>query len=140
MNTKQIGDIAELEVLTYMTKLGYQISIPFGDNERYDQIWDINGYLLKIQIKAAYSDNDETIIISGRSNTRVNGKTKHKHYTKNEIDYFATYWDGKCYLIPVEECNSSKKLRLVPPKNNQTKGINFAEDYEVEKVLAKYNK
>ena len=43
MDSKFIGNITELEVLTYITKLGYQVSIPFGDRERYDQIWDING-------------------------------------------------------------------------------------------------
>lgn len=36
MNTNQIGKITELEVLLYMQKLGYSISIPFGDKDRYD--------------------------------------------------------------------------------------------------------
>ena len=53
MDSKFKGNITELEVLTYMTKLGYQISIPFGDRERYDQIWDIHGKLLKVQVKTA---------------------------------------------------------------------------------------
>ena len=30
-------------------------------------------------------------------------------YSKEEIDYFATYWEGKCYLVPVEECSTEKK-------------------------------
>lgn len=53
MNTNIKGKISELEILTLVTKLGYSVSIPFGDKDKYDQIWDINGHLLKIQIKTA---------------------------------------------------------------------------------------
>lgn len=53
MNTNIKGKITELEILTLVTKLGYSVSIPFGDKDKYDQIWDINGRLLKIQIKTA---------------------------------------------------------------------------------------
>ena len=57
---------------------------------------------------------------------------------KNQIDYFSTFWDGKCYLIPVEECGTaSKKIRFDNPKNNQTRGITFAKDYELSVVINK---
>ena len=134
MDSKFIGNITELEVLTYITKLGYQVSIPFGDRERYDQIWDINGKLLKIQVKTSHLV-DNTIKFSCRSSHRVNGKCVNTQYTSDEIDYFATYWDGKCYLIPVGETSNEKTLRFTPPKNGQIKGISFAKDYEVEEVL-----
>lgn len=136
MDSKQKGNITELEVLTYITKLGYQVSIPFGDRERYDQIWDIKGKLLKIQVKTSrLSDDSSYIVFSCRSNTKVQGKTVHSRYTKNEIDYFATFWDDRCYLVPVEETSTDKRLRFEPPKNGQTKGITFAQDYLVEEVL-----
>ena len=136
MDSKQKGNITELEVLTYITKLGYQVSIPFGDRERYDQIWDIKGKLLKIQVKTSrLSEDSSYIIFSCRSNTKVQGQIKHSRYTKKEIDYFATFWDGRCYLVPVEETSTEKRLRFEPPKNGQAKGITFAEDYLVEEVL-----
>ena len=136
MDSKQIGNITELEVLTYITKLGYQVSIPFGDRERYDQIWDIKGKLLKIQVKTSrLSEDSSYIIFACRSNTKIQGKIKHSRYTKDEIDYFATFWNGRCYLVPVEETSTEKRLRFEPPKNGQTKGITFAKDYLVEEVL-----
>ena len=129
MDSKQIGNITELEVLTYITKLGYQVSIPFGDRERYDQIWDIKGKLLKIQVKTSrLSEDSSYIIFACRSNTKIQGKIKHSRYTKDEIDYFATFWNGRCYLVPVEETSTEKRLRFEPPKNGQTKGITFAKD------------
>lgn len=140
MDSKQIGNITELEVLTYITKMGYQVSIPFGDRERYDQIWDINGKLLKIQVKTSRSvDNEENgIIFSCRSNTKVQGKIKHSRYTANEIDYFATFWKGQCYMVHVSETSTDKTLRFNPPKNGQRKGISFAKDYTVEEVLKSF--
>ena len=138
MDTKQIGDITELEVLTYVTKLGYQVSIPFGDRERYDQIWDINGHLLKVQVKTARGDSD-CIKFSCRSSHRKDGKYVYTSYTSSEIDYFATFWDGKCYLVPVDEASVEKALRFTYPKNSQRKGISFAKDYELERMISKFN-
>ena len=108
MNTNQIGKISELEILTYITKLGYSVSIPFGDKDKYDQIWDINGKLIKVQVKTSRWKNEQQTGIIFNCYSVVNGK---KHlYTKQDIDYFATYWKGKCYLIPVEQCSAEKTL------------------------------
>ena len=48
MDTNIKGKISELEILTLITKLGYSVSLPFGDKDKYDQIWDINNKLLLI--------------------------------------------------------------------------------------------
>ena len=136
MDSKFIGNITELEVLTYITKLGYQVSIPFGDRERYDQIWDINGKLLRVQVKTSHS-TDNAIKFSCRSSHRKEGKCINSKYTSDEIDYFATFWNGKCYLVPIDEASNEKTLRFAPPKNGQIKGISFAKDYEVEEVLSR---
>ena len=138
MDSKQKGNITELEVLTYVTKKGYQVSIPFGDRERYDQIWDINGKLIKVQVKTSrLTDDSSSIIFSCRSNTKVQGKIMHSRYTKDEIDYFATFWNDRCYLVSVEETSTEKRLRFEPPKNGQVKGVSFAKDYLMEEVLKK---
>lgn len=120
-------------------ELGYNVSIPFGDCERYDFIADINGTLLRIQCKTASTDDDgASIKINGRSNMRIKGKIKHQIYTKNEIDYFATYFKQQCYLIPVEEMGQQKRLRLEAPKNYQKDRVNFAEYFKIERILSNY--
>ena len=136
-DTKRVGNITELEVLTYATKLGYQVSIPFGDRARYDQIWDVKGKLFKIQVKSAHMIGDyEGIGIFCKSSNRRGGKVINRRYTSDDADFFATYYDGKCYLIPINETSgSAKKLRFAHPKNNQLLNINWATDYEVEKVI-----
>ena len=135
-DTKRVGNVTEIQCMTSFIELGYNVSIPFGDCERYDFIADYKGNLLRIQCKTARpSEDDSCIEINGRSNKRVKGKCTHRQYTKEEVDYMATYYKGKCYLIPVEEVGSAKKLRLQESKNNQMERVNFAKDYELEKVL-----
>ena len=130
MDTNEKGKIIELEVLTTITKLGHSVSIPFGDKNKYDQIWDIKGKLLKIQIKTCrWKDEEHTGIIFNCYSV-FNG-IKH-FYTKDDIDYFVTYWEGKCYMIPVEECKQEKTLWFVPKQLNSCK---YAKDYEVENII-----
>ena len=53
VNTKHIGALTELQCITYLFNLGYDISIPFGDNCSYDFILDVNHKLYKIQAKTS---------------------------------------------------------------------------------------
>ena len=127
-NTNFIGNTIELDVLAYISKLNNYVSLPFGGNARYDQIWDINDVLYKVQIKKSNISEDGSVI------TFNTGK-----YNTNEIDGFATYFNGKCYYVPVEKASKSEvKLWFTLPENSDPKKIKFAFDYEVERVLNIY--
>lgn len=137
LDTKKKGNLTEMQCMSAFIEQGCGVSIPFGDNSRYDFIADVDGYLLKIQVKTASLKDENAIKFSCRS-THVNCTgVKNVRYSANEIDYFATYWDNQCYLIPVEECSVEKTLRFAPPKNGQAKGITFAKDYLLHIQLAK---
>lgn len=47
----QIGYLTELQCMTEFLKMGYNISLPYGGHSRYDFIADIEGKLIKIQVK-----------------------------------------------------------------------------------------
>ena len=139
LNSKQKGNLTELQCLTSFYEQGCHVSLPYGENSRYDMIVDVNGKLLKVQVKtASLRKEDENAIEFSCRSTRVNsqGIISNK-YTPDEIDYFATFWKGICYLIPVTECSVSKTLRFAPPKSGQIKGISFAKDYELPTQLNK---
>lgn len=137
LDAKKKGNLTEMQCMSAFMEQGCGVSIPFGDNSKYDFIADVDGHLLKIQVKTASLKNDNVIKFSCRS-THVNCTgVKNIRYSANDIDYFATYWDNKCYLVPVEECSVEKTLRFVPPKNGQIKGITFAKDYLLNIQLAK---
>lgn len=134
MDVNQKGNLTELQVMAAAIKAGCIISIPYGDCSRYDQIWDINGQLIRVQIKTARPKNrEETGIIFNCYS--VSNKNKHK-YSKKDIDYFATYWNEQCYLIPVEECSTEKTLWFMLSQDNPRCAM--AQDYLLEKILKKY--
>ena len=136
MNTKTKGIITETETELSFEKLGYTVSFPFGDNARYDLIVDIDGILLRIQCKSAEKSADgKSFYFEGANSRYQNGEYVKIYYDSSEIDYFATTLDGKCYLIPVEQVHRRKFLRLIPSDSGQIKRVNWAKDYELEKVV-----
>lgn len=135
LNSKEKGNLTELQCITAVYEIGYKVAIPYGENSRYDFILDTGERLLKIQCKTSHSDDKDKFKFSCRS-TRVNAHGNiSKGYSKDEIDYFATFYNGKCYLVPIEECGAQKILRYCYPSNGQKKGISLAENYELKKVL-----
>ncbi len=142
ITTKNIGNLTELQCITRLYELGCPVSIPYGDSEKYDFIIDVNGHLYRLQCKHAnpqMNENGEVDRIEIHTTwttgyTRNSPATRHK-YSKEDCDYFVTFYEGKTYLIPVDECSTLKTLRISPPKNGQKKGISFLENYVDEEVL-----
>ena len=139
LTSKQKGNLTELQCLTAFIQQGCTVSIPYGDCARYDFLVDIDGIIIKVQCKTSHMSNTQDgIVFSCRSTEPASlSGTKNRRYSKEQIDYFCTYWYNQCYLIPVEECSVEKKLRFIPPKNGQKVGISFAEDYKLEIQLDK---
>lgn len=138
-NTKKIGNLTELQCATRLYELGCAVSIPFGNSEKYDLIIDWNDKLYKIQVKHASPliEDNEIYAIKIRCNWmghNATGYTRHKYEAK-DADYFATFYNGECYLVPQSECSNEKTLRIKLPKNGQRKGISFLNDYSAEEVL-----
>lgn len=135
LSPKQKGNLTELECLTAFYERGIQCSIPYGENSRYDFIADIDGRLIKVQCKTSRETEPGVIEFSCRSCRSNTQSNLRRRYTSEEVDYFATFWKGQCYIVPISECSVSKRLRFVPPKNGQTTNISFAKDYEIQVQL-----
>ena len=125
-----IGELTEIEVLLCARKLGIDVSIPFGNNFRYDQIWDVNGKLYKIQIKHANMASDG-------SGFHVSGKSSTGKYDSTEIDAIVTSLNGIIYYIPSNEIGQGgKTLRLHHTPNTISQPqIRWAYDYVLERKL-----
>lgn len=138
LSTKAQGAQTELQCLTYLHGLGYDVSIPWGDNARYDFVLDVNHKLYKIQVKTSHKMEEGVYRFQTRS-TYVNSQgNRTANYTEDEVDFFATFIEGKCYLIPLNETSKREKvMRFVEPKNNQRNGITFAQEYLAEAQLSK---
>lgn len=136
LNTHFIGEITEQEVAIEFLKLGIQVSKPLVSNSRYDFIVDISNHLYKVQVKTGtYKENSYIEFATSTSHTNTKG-TINLSYSEDEVDFFATMYEGQCYLIPYDKCGKrAQRLRLIPTKNNQTVGITFAKDYKLEDMV-----
>ena len=138
LDTHFIGEITEREVAIEFLRLGYMVSKPLVQSSRYDFIVDIHDMLYKIQVKTS-QQKDQNWFAFATSTSHTNAKgTTNKIYSENEVDYFATMFNHKCYLIPYKLCgHRSQRLRLTSALNNQVKGILFAKDYELSKTIGR---
>ena len=139
MTTKQKGNLTELQCLAGFVEQGYNVSIPYGEDSKYDFIADIDGKLIRVQVKTSSlrKDTEGAISFPCRSTHKNFNGVSNVRYTSKDIDYFATSWENKIYLVPVQECSTEKSLRFELPKNGQKTNICFAKDYELEIQLKK---
>ena len=89
MISKEKGNIGEVIALAEFVKRGVQVSIPYGDNARYDLIAEFNGKLNRIQVKYCNQlSSNNSVICPCASSTN---HTTNKHYStyENDIDYFS---------------------------------------------------
>lgn len=139
LSSKEKGNLTELQCLTAFYELGYKACIPYGENSRYDFILDVDGILLRIQVKTCQVNSSNTGIIIPCRSTQVNtSEIKSHSYNKEQIDYFATFYNGKCYLVKVEECSTQKTLMFSNKRVNQFEPC-YIEDYllsnQIQKIL-----
>jgi len=127
--TKQKGDIAEAFVTYLLKQNGFNVLIPWGEDNRYDLVTEKNGVFKRIQVKYATPKNG-VIEVRARSCNNYNVI----HYSPKNIDIIAVYSSDqhKVYLVPfsVIKNKSTCNLRLDPAKNKQTRFVTEAIKYE----------
>lgn len=114
--TKSKGNITELTCLMGFMSMGFDCSIPYGDCARYDMIVDTGDELLKVQCKSSSNpirngvrdlDAFHFSTVTQTANTK---ETIRRRYDDEQIDYFATCYDNKVYLVPVSECSTDNPI------------------------------
>jgi len=134
-NSKAIGEFGELKIALRLIEIGCSISIPFGNNQRYDMIADYKGKLFKVQCKTTSIDKRGRITPKLTSTTMMpkpgcKVEYVNKKYSVEEVDIFCVYCldNDKVYIIPSSINNIS--MRIEKPANSQIKKIHYAWEYE----------
>lgn len=138
LSTDQKGAIAETAIVHEATRLGIAVFKPVNDGGRCDMIFDVRGRLIRVQCKWATRNGDVIGVRCYSSRRSSSGQVK-RPYTSAEIDAFAAYCGdlARCYFLPIE-CFSGRtcvQLRLAPARNNQKRGINWADEFEFAATL-----
>ena len=105
---KSRGEAAEAAFLAKATSLGFGVSKPWGDSERYDFIVDSGYNFWRIQIKSTQRF----------ANWRYQVKTAgwKAAYTRREIDFLIAYINPEnvWYIVPIAVVISHQHLRSYP--------------------------
>jgi hypothetical protein len=130
-DTKSIGDFSELSVIYALAQNGYLVSVPFGENHRYDVIADDGERLLRVQIKTGRVRAGALEFNCYSSHSHRGGPSCRGY--SGEIDAFGVYAPAinAAFLVRVSEIDQRMRcyLRLEPPKNNQVKKLRWARDF-----------
>lgn len=131
MESHRKGDLTEATVVAELKRRGIAVSLPFGDNERYDLIAESNDDLYRIQVKTGWI-SDGCVRFHGKSSHTNSEGNVYKTYD-GDIDFFAVYCHeiDQLYLIGESEFETQMILRVEEPVQAQP-SINWAEEYEFD--------
>ena len=140
--TQQKGTVTELHCILGLTNLGIRCLKPVDESSKYDVVADLGqGKFIRIQCKTsswATDTKEEKVaftISTCCATTNTKSTTRHK-YSKDDIDYFYTWFQGQGYLVSIEEANGlTFRWRYEYPATNQKQGIHIANEYKIEEVL-----
>lgn len=134
-NTKRKGNKAEAVILASFVKLEIPVSIPFGDNEKYDLIVEIDNQLKTVQIKYGTLSNG---VVKCDARHRIGSDRIEYETYKDKVDYLAIWCEtiDKVYLVPAKDIGTHLYLRIDQPKNNSCiSTIKWAKDYELTTTI-----
>ncbi|WP_435180275.1 group I intron-associated PD-(D/E)XK endonuclease [Halorussus sp. AFM4] len=131
-NTKEKGDETEAKVIHELMSQGYSVSIPFGDNDKYDLIVDDGETLYRIQCKTGWKNKQETLRFNTHSQTTREGEY-HENTYHGEVDAFIVRYppNESLYWIDIEDV-TEQKMELRFEAEIEHPSINWAEDYEFD--------
>jgi hypothetical protein len=137
LSTTQKGAVAEQEVIAAAVRIGYVPLLPRTEGRRYDVVLDTGPRLLRVQCKWGRL-RGYVISVNIRTSRHTPRGYVLTTYTSEEIDAVGVYCAGtdRVYLLPIDlvEGRGHIHLRVGPARNNQQKGLHWAEQYELGAV------
>ncbi|MBI4209425.1 MAG: endonuclease [Deltaproteobacteria bacterium] len=125
MDTKLKADVAESAVITELLKKGFKVLKPVGDRLSYDLALDIEGNLLRIQVKSAWHDVEAKCYVVDARRTKTNRrKMVRDRYEVEDFDFAILYIDdlGVFYVMPVSVFISyGSTISLIEEEKRQRK-------------------
>jgi len=104
MDTKLKADIAESVVTTELLKRGFRVLQPVGDRLAYDLGVDVQGRLLRLQVKSAWFNAKANYYIVDVRRTKTNRRHMlRQRYDSNDFDFAIVYLADLhvFYVMPV---------------------------------------
>ena len=125
MNTKLKGDIAEQAVILQALKRGWGVLEPVGDRLPYDLVLDVEGTLVRVQVKCAWFDNSSGNYVVDNRRTKTNRRFMVRDvYKPADFDFALVYIQDHdlFYVFPVDVFVSyGSEIHMVEAEKRQRK-------------------
>ena len=118
LTPREQGDIGERAALCWLVGRGAHVLIPFGHSPHYDLGADLDGQLVRVQVKTSTCRQNQrwavTLCTRG-GNQSWNGLVK--YLDPSRFDYlFVLVGDGRQWFIPSDRLGGGRGLVLGGPK------------------------
>lgn len=138
MSTKEKGDASEAVVIAELVKRKIPTLIPFGDNQSYDLVAEINGMFVRIQIKTGRLRSGAVRFKPRSVVSRKGGPVVYRGYA-GRADVFMVWCPDlplDVFVVPVASVRLSEVcLRTIPTRNGQSAGCRYASEYQIDRWL-----
>ena len=134
-NSKAVGDETEARAISKLISCGYSVSIPFGDNDKYDLVVDTGDDLYRIQCKTGWSNKADTVRFNTHSQTTKDG-VYHEDTYQGAIDAFLVYYpeNDQFYWIDAADA-TEQKMELRFESEIDHPSINWAAAYRFDGTI-----
>ena len=129
-HTKSKGDLGVAKAYCDLVEKGYMVLFPSTEHAPFDLVAYDGKKFVRIQVKYRRAVNGSVHLKMINWWADKNGSHS-KQVDKSQIDVFCVYCPNtdKCYYFKPETINVCLSLRVEAPKNNQSRKVNFADDY-----------
>ena len=129
-HTKNKGDLGVAKAHCDLVEKGYMVLFPTTEHAPFDLVAYDGIRFIRIQVKYRRAVNGSVQIRLENWWADRNG-SHGALIDKSQVDVFCVYCPDtdKCYYFKPENVKTYFSIRIETPKNNQSKNINFADDF-----------
>jgi hypothetical protein len=144
LDTKLKGDIAEQATILQALKFGWGVLKPVGDRLPYDLVFDVEGTLVKVQVKCAWFDGLRGNYVVDNRRTKTNRRFMIRSaYKEEDFDFALVYIPDIeiFYVFPVKVfIGYASEIHLVESDKRQRKprSANYRDAWQLISHRAAY--
>jgi hypothetical protein len=129
-HTKNKGDLGVFAAKLDLTEKGFRLLLPLTEHEAFDLVAYRGDKFYRVQVKYRAAVNGVITVPFSSSWADRHGVHCVK-MDKGSVDVVCAYCPDtrRCYYIDPRRHGGTVKLRLLPTRNNQTKGVLRADDF-----------
>lgn len=122
MNTKYIGEISEAFIAAELLKMGFSVSRPIGDNQRYDMLIDSKGKFYRVQCKTGNMLANGSLQFPTASTYAHRGGVRKGYVGAAEFIVAYCHETNKCYFEEITE-KTPKAAKTISSANLESREL-----------------